>query len=122
MNEVLAVLYYCFQRDQDLFCPEQREADSFVAFSNMMEVMRDSFLRELDKEDVGLEGRLKHYAQVLEHADPELFEVIEDNEVPHAFYAMRWFMLLMCQDFGMAETMRLWDSLIVAVGPKSGQN
>ena len=81
--------------------------------------MRDPFLRELDKEDSGLEGHIKHYAEVLAQVDPELSEVIEGNEVPHTFYCMRWFMLLMCQDFGMSETMRLWDSLLSAVGPKT---
>ena len=39
--------------------------------------------------------------------------------MPHTFYAMRWFMLLMCQDFGMSETLRLWDSLLSAIGPQS---
>jgi hypothetical protein len=37
----------------------------FVAFTNLMVVMRDSFLRELDKEESGLEGHMKHYAEVL---------------------------------------------------------
>jgi len=32
---------------------------------------------------------------------------------------MRWFMLLMCQDFGMSETLRLWDSLLSAIGPQT---
>ena len=27
-------------------------------------------------------------------------------------------MLLMCQDFGMSETLRLWDSLLSAIGPQ----
>lgn len=96
MNEVLAMIYYCFFKDQGLFTFQQNEADVFVAFSNMMVIMRDGFLRELDKEDSGLEGHMKHYAEVLGKVDPDLCEVIEGNEVPHTFYAMRWFMLLMC--------------------------
>lgn len=35
---------------------------------------------------------------------------------------MRWFMLLMCQDFGMAETLRLWDTLLAAVGPNNAES
>lgn len=119
MNEVLAVVYYCFFKDEGLYSFAQNEADIFIAFSNLMVVMRDSFLRELDKEDSGLEGHIKHYAEVLAQVDPELCEVIEGNEVPHTFYCMRWFMLLMCQDFGMSESLRLWDSLLSAVGPKT---
>lgn len=50
MNEVLAMIYYCFMQDEGLFEREQSLADSFGAFSSIMEVMRDPFLRELDKE------------------------------------------------------------------------
>ena len=28
-------------------------------------------------------------------------------------------MLLMCQDFEMAETLRLWDTLLAAIGPNN---
>ena len=62
MNEVLAVIYYCFRKDEGLFTFAQTEADIFVAFTNLMVTMRDSFLRELDKEESGLEGHMKHYA------------------------------------------------------------
>jgi hypothetical protein len=62
MNEVLAVIYYCFQKDEGLFSFQQNEADVFLAFSNLMIVMRDSFLRELDREESGLDGHMKHYA------------------------------------------------------------
>lgn len=60
---------------------------------------------------------MNHYDQILEFIDSDIYEVIIENNVPHQFYTMRWFMLLMCQDFGMAETARLWDTLLAAVGP-----
>jgi hypothetical protein len=46
--------------------------------------------------------------------EPQCLETIEDNEVTHSFYSMRWFMLLMCQEFNVPDTMRLWDSLLAA--------
>ena len=61
MNEVLAMIYYCLMQDEGLFERDQSQADSFVAFSSIMEVMRDPFLRELDKEQSGLEGHMNHY-------------------------------------------------------------
>ena len=48
-----------------------------------MEVMRDPFLRELDKEQSGLEGHMNHYDQILEYIDPEIYDVIIENNVPH---------------------------------------
>jgi hypothetical protein len=83
MNEVLAVIYYCFMQDDGLFSSELSQADAFTAFTNIMVVMRDPFLRELDKEESGLEGHMNHYDQILEFADPEIYEVITENNVPH---------------------------------------
>jgi hypothetical protein len=83
MNEVLAMIYYCFMQDEEIFDHEQSLADSFGAFSSIMEVMRDPFLRELDKEQSGLEGHINHYDQILEFIDPEIYEVITENNVPH---------------------------------------
>jgi hypothetical protein len=58
MNEVLAVLYYCFvvndyseDKDEDPVIPSMyHESDLFFSFSNIMVELRDGFLRELDKE------------------------------------------------------------------------
>ena len=32
------------------------------------------------------------------------------------FYALRWLMLLLCQEFDMANCVRLWDSLFAESG------
>ena len=50
MNEVLAVLYFCFQglEPSEYIDPKYIEADLFSAFSNLMTDIRDCFLRELD--------------------------------------------------------------------------
>jgi hypothetical protein len=67
MNEVLAVLYYCYLEcdsfSNDFEYPEQaksiipiryHESDLFFSFTNIMIEMRDGFLRELDKEKNGI--------------------------------------------------------------------
>ena len=81
MNEVLAVLYYCFySSNTDQILPQKYiEADIFYAFSALMVDLRDGFLRELDKEDSGLNGHIEHYEQVLNVLDPVLYDVIEQN-------------------------------------------
>lgn len=78
MNEVLAVIYYCFvgpylatdtkteladynpspHQDSEM---DAIEADMFCAFSNVMIDLRDGFLRELDHERSGLDGHIQDY-------------------------------------------------------------
>ena len=45
--------------------------------------LRDGFLRELDKEDTGMQGHIDHYIEVLALVDYEVYEIIEGNSVPH---------------------------------------
>lgn len=85
MNEVLAVLYLCFVNENFLLVEEKFiESDLFVIFTSLMESLRGLFLRELDKEDSGLNGFVIQYKKVLEITDPELYEVLEiENQIPH---------------------------------------
>ena len=74
MNEVLAVIYYCYleydkhredEKIEDkslhksIIDRKFHESNLFFSFSNIMVEMRDGFLRELDKEKNGIQGRIK---------------------------------------------------------------
>ena len=62
MNEVLAVIYYCYNeydKDNVVIPKKYFESDVFFSFSNIMVELRDGFLRELDKEKTGIQGRIK---------------------------------------------------------------
>ena len=139
MNEVLAVIYYCFVgpylatdtktelADFNDFSPNKDsemdaiEADLFCAFSNIMVDLRDMFLRELDHERSGLDGHIQDYVLILSSTDDQLYSIIEENQVPHQFYCMKWFMLLMCQEFNITDSLRLWDTLLSAEGDLPGK-
>jgi hypothetical protein len=122
MNEVLAVLYYCFLNDDDyendpegqscIFERKYHESDLFFSFQNIMIELRDGFLRELDKEKSGIQGRIKAYDEVLKVVEPHAYHAIDSNQVNHQFYSLRWFMLLLCQEFSMEQSIRLWDTLL----------
>jgi len=68
-------------------------------------------LRELDKEQSGINGKVYTYSKILKSVDPMVYEHLELHSVNHNFYALRWVMLLMCQEFDMANVIRLWDTL-----------
>ena len=142
---MLSVLYYCLWLGGSLIPPsytkEQEEADEkdkskiksreaftvdfmhfeadvFNVFSAAMADLRDCFIRELDKEDSGLQGHIHHYDRVLRVVDYKVWiEIVEEAQVTHQFYTLRWFMLLMCQEFELLCILRLWDTLIAAEGP-----
>jgi hypothetical protein len=88
----------------------------FKAFSNMMEDLRDGFMYELGTEKVGLVNHMENYDALMLYLEPETLDIIKGNELHHQFYSLRWFMLLLCQDLSVSNSMRLWDSLLSAEG------
>lgn len=61
MNEVLAVLYYCFWLSDD-YLNEYFESDLFFCFTNLMSEIRDGFLRTMDSENTGINGKIHNFA------------------------------------------------------------
>jgi TBC1 domain family member 13 len=114
MNEVIAILYYCFWKfgNEAVISTHYLESDLFFCFSNLMAELKDGFLRELDREDSGLQGKCKAIDDIVAVCDPEVAGKLIDESVVTQFYALRWIMLLMCQDFEMPNCVRLWDTLL----------
>lgn len=113
MNEVLAVLYYCFLNfgDENVISNKYLESDLFFCFNNLMMEIRDGFIRELDEEHLGIAGKVRSFATILKQIDPHVYNNLEEQQVNHQFYSLRWLMLLMCQEFNMPNVIILWDTL-----------
>ena len=79
MNEVLAVIYYCYYEQNSVILTKYHESDLFFSFSNIMVEMRDGFLRELDKEKNGIQGRIKTFAEIMKVVEPHAYHTIENN-------------------------------------------
>lgn len=52
MNEIIAVLYYCFWRfgNEAVISTAYLESDLFYCFSALMAELKDGFMRESDRE------------------------------------------------------------------------
>lgn len=112
MNEILAVLYFVFYETTDPILTETMESDLFFCFQNIMGEIRDRFCRTLDSEDMGIKGRIQYLADLLKKHDPELHAHLEWCNINPQFYALKWTMLLLCQDFSIYDTARIWDTLL----------
>ena len=80
MNEILAVIYYCFwphlenyaNVEDDPFA-EYFESDLFFCFTMLMAEIRDGFLRAMDNEPTGINGKIRTFSQLMLKIDPELY-------------------------------------------------
>lgn len=111
MNEILATLYYCFWGSSKQYS-EYFESDLFFCFSMVMSDLRDGFIRTMDSEDTGINGRIKKFIQFFEQVDGQLINHINKFNVQPNFYALRWLMLMLAQDFELANVIKIWDTLL----------
>lgn len=58
MNEILATIYFAFDKDNTTTLRATFESDIFFCFTNLMAEIRDRFCRTLDQEDSGITGKI----------------------------------------------------------------
>jgi hypothetical protein len=57
-------------------------------------------------------GRMNTLNKYLKAVDYELWEKLDSEAVHPQFYTFRWLALMLSQEFGLYDTMRLWDNLL----------
>ena len=88
MNEILAVIYYCFWPHQEHFANaeddpfyEYFESDLFFCFTMLMAEIRDGFLRAMDNESTGINGKIRTFSQLMLKLDPDLYYHLQEQNV-----------------------------------------
>jgi hypothetical protein len=111
MNELLAPIYYCFANDQNPAFKGHAEADSYYCFLALMEELKESFIQKFTDKGVGIQARIQAMDNLLKKVDKELWDYLNKYGVQSYLYSLRWLMLLLTQEFELAEILRLWDTL-----------
>ena len=111
MNDLLAPIYYCFSNDNNPQNKNYLEADSYITFEKLMEIIKKIYIRTLDNEPGGVNFRLNEISGLLKIADYELYLHLKRNKVKIEFYGFRWMTLFFTQDFEMPDILRIWDSI-----------
>jgi TBC1 domain family member 13 len=62
MNEILATLYFV-SYDANPQHDEFFESDLFFCFTKIMSDLRDGFIRTMDQEETGINGKINHFVK-----------------------------------------------------------
>lgn len=83
MNEVIAILYYCFWKfgSDSVTSTQYMESDLFFCFSNLMSEIKDGFLRDLDKEESGIQGKCFAIEEIVRVIDPKVYNKLKRENV-----------------------------------------
>lgn len=91
---------------------EKIEADSYFCFNNLMDEIKDLFIREKDMTRSGIQTRIKGINLLLREIDKEIYNHFIDESVEIQFFMFRWYTLLFTQEYEMPDVLRLWDSIL----------
>ena len=111
MNEILGTIYYVLAHD-DPARAAHAEADTFFLFNNLMAQLRDLFQAGLDQADSGIEGKIEQLVHLLARHDPQLHAHFGRLNLDARFFALRWITTLFSRELLLADTIRVWDSLL----------
>ncbi|CAN0080913.1 unnamed protein product, partial [Sphacelaria rigidula] len=114
MNEIVGTLFFVMGNDPHEEWRQHAEADTFACFTNLMAEIRDVFIQSLDESESGLQGKMEAFSRTLRQHDPELADHMVTGALDPRYFALRWFTTLLCREFDLPDTIRLWDSLFAS--------
>jgi hypothetical protein len=87
-------------------------------FSALMSFLLDMHIKDMDEAEQGIMGRMRLLNRFLKVVDLELWRRLEEEKIEPQYYSFRWLALLLAQEFGLYETMKMWDVLLAYDGYK----
>jgi hypothetical protein len=87
-------------------------------FSSLMTFLIDMHIKDMDESEQGIMGRMRMLNKYLKVVDYELWSRLDKEKIIPQYYSFRWLALLLAQEFGLYETMKLWDVMLSFDGYK----
>lgn len=87
-------------------------------FASIMSFVIDMHIKEMDESIEGIMGKMKSLNDFLKVVDYNLWEKLNSEGILPQYYSFRWLSLMLAQQFGLCETMTLWDVMLSYEGYK----
>ncbi|KAM3128668.1 hypothetical protein pb186bvf_019236 [Paramecium bursaria] len=105
MNEIVAIIYYCFQNDDCELLRQNSEADTYYCFNILMSQMRQNF------DNSHLQDRIRSFGDLLQKSDARLYEYLMKQKIDLKFFMMQWLITSFSKEFNLSDTLLIWDAI-----------
>ena len=112
MNEIIAIIFYIFSKDDNPFNKEYTESDSYFSFEKLMEEIKLIFkIDDINISQLFINLQIKEIKNILKKVEPDLMEYFEKIGLRIDSFVMRWILALFSQEFTIDVTVNFWDRL-----------
>ena len=112
MNEIIAVIYYIFENDDNPFMINYTESDTYYTFEILLEEIKQVFMMDnINYSQLFISQQIKFIKKLLEKFDLELLNHFEKEEIILDSFLIRWLLVLFAQEFHLDTTINFWDRM-----------
>ena len=112
MNEIIAVIYYIFENDDNPFMINYTESDSYYTFEILLEEIKQVFIMDnVNYSQLFISQQITFIKKLLEKIDLELLNHFEKEEIILDSFLIRWLLVLFAQEFHLDTTINFWDRM-----------
>ena len=112
MNEIIAIIFYIFSKDDNPFSKDFIESDAYFTFEKLMSEIKDIFLLDdINYSELFVTFQIKEIKHILKKIDLELLNYFKKIGLEIDNFVMRWILVLFAQEFTIDVAVNFWDRL-----------
>jgi hypothetical protein len=112
MNEIIAIIYYIFSKDDNPFNDDYKESDSYYTFEKLMDEIKDIFMMEnINYSQLFVKEQIDEINKILQKIDKEITNYFSEVGLEIDNFVMRWLLVLFAQEFTIDVAVNFWDRL-----------
>ena len=112
MNEIVAIIYYIYSLDENVYIKPFVESDTFYSFELLMEEIRPIFMiHNINYSQLFITTQIKQINDILQEVSPDLLNYFKEKSLVMDVFLMRWLLVLFAQEFTFESSISFWDRL-----------
>lgn len=114
MNELVAVIYYCFVKDENELFRQNTESATFFFLKELTRQLKDIFSFEIKAEKTNIEKNHTCFLNLLKKHEEKIYEHFKDLRLDTFFIFNKWVVVVLAQEFDIDDILKIWDPFLAA--------
>ncbi len=112
MNEILAIIYYIYNLDENPYIKPFIESDTYYSFEVLMRDIKAIFMMDnINYSQLFISMQIRQINDIISTVEPDLMKYFKKKNLTIDNFIMRWILVLFAQEFSLQTSIAFWDRL-----------